>query len=147
MINKLEELATKLIPFRKWLLAANIGCIPVLFGLLYLCHHPIVIVLAFFSFAVVFFWSMALYIFVLLYNLEDGPFLVENIKKMHPFFCGFAYIARYAILSVFLPAALILFFSLPFFIIPMIPEAIHKLNDAQKREQPACAARTAPAQP
>ena len=119
MIEKMENLAVRLIPHRKWMLAAFlvsfVVAMPAAFGLMILFKNPIFFFAGEFLSVFGFVWSWGLFLISFWYNPNGGPLTLEKIKQTHWFFRSGSYLMRY-----YAPVFLIIWFLSPFVIVVMM---------------------------
>jgi len=118
MIDKLENMASTLIPKRKWFLIAFlisfIGAMPAAVGLMILFKNPVFFFLGSFVSVLGFTWSSGLFLISYWYNPNGGPLTLEKIEATHSFFKAHAYVMRFVS-----PAFLVIWFLSPFVVMVM----------------------------
>ncbi len=118
MIEKLENIASTLIPKRKWFLIAFlfslIGAMPAVVGLMILFKNPVLFFLGLFVSVLGFTWSGGLFLISYWYNPNGGPLTQEKINRTHPFFKAHVYVMRFVS-----PVFLLIWFLCPFVVLAM----------------------------
>ncbi|MFC1453724.1 hypothetical protein ACFLQL_00940 [Verrucomicrobiota bacterium] len=118
MIERIENLAARLIPHRKWMLItfliAFIGAMPATFGLMILFKTPIIFFAGMFLLWAGCAWPWVLFLISYWYNPNGGPLTVEKIKTTHPLIRWHAYIIWF-----FAPVCLVILFLSPFVVLAM----------------------------
>ena len=119
MIERIEHLAVRLIPYRKWIivafLVAFIGVMPAAFGLAVLFKkfwiYPIGMFLTIFGFT----WTSGLFLISYWYNPDGGPLTLKKINASHPGVQWYGYFMRYSA-----PVALVILFLMPLVYLAML---------------------------
>ena len=118
MIERIEHLAARLIPRRKWLLAAFLvalaGVMPTAWVLAALCKQfwifPTGMFLSIFGFT----WTSGLFMISYWYNPDTGLLTIKQISAKHPLIRWYCYFMRYHA-----PAFLAIWFMIPFLVLAM----------------------------
>lgn len=119
MIERMENVAARLIPHRKWILMAIaidlVGIMPAAVGLMILFEAPLIFPAGTFFAALGFVWSWGLFLISYWYNPNGGPLTAEKIKTTYPPIRWFARILRY-----YAPIFLVIWFLCPFVVLAML---------------------------
>lgn len=139
MIQKIEQLAAFLGPYRKWWRIAALVAFAAFFavGYFFLRLNAVFVVLSLYSLGAILGWSLVLEALAMFYDPVSGPFVVEKIRQNIPHLSlrVFAYFGRYVVLGVFVPFMMLACLYAPFAMIHEISDITHKLQDAQTHEQ------------
>ena len=119
MIDKIEDLALRLIPYRKWMLISFlislILVMPISIFLTVYLKTPIFFFIGGFLLTLGFTWSWGLFLISLWYNPNGGLLTFEKIKEINPIFQWQASLMRYCA-----PFFLIIWFLSPVIVLGML---------------------------
>ena len=115
----MENLAVKLIPYRKWMLVtflvAFVGVVPAAVGLMVLFKQPWLFKLGMFLATLGVVWSWGLFLISYWYNPDGGSLTLDKIRARHPLIRWNGYLMRY-----YAPACLAIWFLSPFAILALL---------------------------